>query len=398
MRVCVLVLCLLALSVRAHADDPSDLEEAGREFAAAQAADARHQYQLAIQHYLRANDLAPHPNAMFNIAADYERIGKLRESAVWYQRYLDHAGNAPDRGRIERLMHDLATRPARVTIKTTPTAKISLDGKYLHESPFTGKLPGGHHRLLFEYDGHREYRDLDIEFGEPVNLDLELRGETGTLRVEGLPYGAPVTVDGEAIGALPMTTEVGAGPHVVRVEMEHFTPFETSVTVLPNQITPVHANLTRALGSTDSSGVRVIRAGYLLGVGGGADLRGNGALGLFDLGVKILQFDFAIRLGKATGLSALDFVARWAIGERRVAPYVGGGYAISIASSDASSGTSSSNTSTGGYVLVGGVRIEIAKGERAALAGVVESGLRYFPGADNGLVVPVMASLQVVYK
>jgi len=251
--------------------------------------------------------------------------------------------------------------------------------------------------LLFEYDGHREYRDLDIEFGEPVNLDLELRGETGTLRIDGQPYGAPVTVDGEPIGALPVTAEVGAGPHVIRVELEHFNPFETSVTVLPNQITPVHANLTRSLGSIDGP-TKKIRAGYLLGFGGGADVRGAGALGLLDLGIQALHYDFAVRIGKAADLTTIDLVFRWAIGDRRVAPYVGAGYAIARVPSDSAS-SSSSDTAAGGYVLLGGLRIGIARGEHAALAGILETGLRYYPGLpDGGVIVPVMASLQVVYK
>jgi hypothetical protein len=58
---------------------------------------------------MRANDLMPHPNAMFNIATDFEQIGKLREAAVWYQRYLDSAPmESPDRAKVAK---NLAARP-----------------------------------------------------------------------------------------------------------------------------------------------------------------------------------------------------------------------------------------------------------------------------------------------
>jgi len=83
-----IVLAMLAilamLASPASADDAADQAEAGREFAAGQAADRRKDWPTAIQHYVRANDLLPHPNAMFNIASDYEKLGNLRQAAVWY--------------------------------------------------------------------------------------------------------------------------------------------------------------------------------------------------------------------------------------------------------------------------------------------------------------------------
>jgi len=407
MRFWLIVVWVLALSVRAHADDAADIEEAGREFGAGQSADRAGNWQLAIQHYLRANDLVPHPNAMFNIATDYERLGKLREAAVWYQRYIDNARSAPDRDRIVRLLRELATRPATVTIRSNPTSRISIDGKYLHESPFTGKLPGGRHRVMFEHDGQREYRDLSLEFGEPAVLDVTLLGETGTVRVDGSPYGAAVTIDDEPAGPLPASKDVVPGPHFVRVTQQGYAPFEATIEVRPHQIMPVRAQLTRALGTIDGTGGRTVHAGYLLGAGGGADLKGEGALLLVDLGIQALHYDAAVRIGKTAGVTALDFVARWAIGDSRVAPYVGLGYGV-VSSPDSS--TSSSGSGTGGWVVIGGLRLAMAKNEHTVLSLIVESGIRYYPGLSvtgdptrgvdgrSGLIVPLMGSVQVVYK
>lgn len=60
--------------------------------------------------------------------------------------------------------------------------------------------------------------------------------------------------------------------------------------------------------------------------------------------------------------------------------------------------------SQGGYTLIGGLRYVLAQSEHSLFAAVAESGIRYYPGvsgtSDEGsaLIVPLMFTLQVVYK
>src|SRR5438132_13608619 len=112
----VLVLALLVQATAARADERDD---ARREFAAGQAADAHRAWQQAIEHYLRANDLVPHPFALFNIATDYERLGKLREAATWFERYLAAAPDSPDREKVVATLRDIAARPAALVVRST---------------------------------------------------------------------------------------------------------------------------------------------------------------------------------------------------------------------------------------------------------------------------------------
>jgi hypothetical protein len=404
MRVWVwIVVAVLALGAPAHADDAADREEAAREFAAGQAADKKKDWPTAIQHYVRANDLLPHPNAMFNIGTDYERLGNLRQAAVWFQRYIEAAPDAPDREKISRLIRELAVRPSTLTVRTIPAgARVLIDGAYAGPSPYSGKIKGGPHRITFEHEGRREHKDITVDFGEPAVVDLTLRGESGTLRVDG-PPGAILIVDDMPAGNLPTTLELAPGPHKIRVTSYGYAPFETDATIAPNRETVINAQMARALGNING-GTRTIKAGYLLGFGGGADIRGQGVIGLVDLGVQAIRYDAAIRIGKAGGSTTLDFVVRWAIGGGRLAPYVGGGYAIALGASD---DASSSGSTLSGYTLIGGLRYEISRGDHTALALIAESGLRWTAqtssttadaGQENSLIVPVMASLQVIYK
>ncbi len=410
MRLLVFVLLVLMLPVRAFADEAEDRAEAGREFNAGQAADRQKDWAAAIGHYIRANDLVPHPNTMFNIATDYERLGKLRLAAVWYQRYIAGAEDAPDRERVSRLLRDIQQRPSTITVTTTPPgARMSIDGVFAGPTPYTGKVKGGPHRLTFEYDGGRETRDVAAEYGEPLVVDHQLRGETGVLRVVGAPPGAVITVDDGPGGTTDpsgiATLDVPPGSHVIKVTAYGYTPYETTTDIRPRQTTMVRATRNRALGF-DSPTNRTIRAGYLLGFGAGADIKGD-VVALLDLGVQAVRYDIAVRIGKAAGLTAVDIVVRGALGKGRLAPYIGGGYAFLINNDDSGSG-SSATSSLGGYVAVAGLRYEVSRSEHMLLAGILESGFRYYSGlsqasADgvegrSGFVVPLMASLQVVYK
>lgn len=400
MRWVWLFVVALALSTSrpAFADEAADLAEAGREFAAGQAADRKKDWPTAIQHYVRANDLAPHPNAMFNIASDYDKLGNLRQAAVWYQRYIEAAPDAQDRDKIIKLLRELAVRPATLTVRTIPAgARISVDGEPRGVTPYTGKINGGRHRITFEHEGRTEQREISVEFGEPAVLDLTLRGEAGTLRVVG-PPGAVLTVDGMPAGSLPASVDLPPGPHTLKVTSYGYAPFETTADITPNRETVVNAQMSRALGTL--GGTKTIKAGYLIGGGGGADVKGSGVVGLFELGIQALRYDAAIRLGKAGGGAVVDFVVRWAIGNAKLAPYIGAGYSVTKQSDTAST----TAESQGGYTLIGGLRYVLAQSEHSLFAAVAESGIRYYPGvsgtSDEGsaLIVPLMFTLQVVYK
>ncbi len=395
----VVVIAVLAIKP-AFADDDADRAEAMREFAAGQAADRRKDWPIAIQHYVRANDLVPHPNAMFNIGTDYEKLGNLRQAAVWYQRYAEASPDAPDHDKVVKLLRELAVRPTTLTVRTIPPgARVLVDGAFVGPSPYSGKINGGRHRISFEHEGRTEHRDISVDFGEPAVLELTLRGEAGTLRVVG-PPGAVLIVDDMPAGALPAAVELSPGPHAIKVTSYGYAPFETTATIAANRETVIKAQMPRALGSADG---KTIHAGYLIGFGGGADVKGSGAVGLLDLGVQALSYDAAVRIGKVGGATALDFVVRWAIGNGRIAPYIGAGYALVLASDTEE--TSTGGASASGYALIGGLRYEVSRGEHALLAIVAESGLRYYPTTTSGsssdgttLIVPLMASLQVVYR
>ncbi|MDQ3336383.1 MAG: PEGA domain-containing protein [Myxococcota bacterium] len=422
MRILIIVM-VAALCSPAWADEREDRETARREFTAGQAADRQKKYQEAIEHYMRANDLVPHPFAMFNIAVDYERLGKLREAATWYERFLDSSTTRDsDRDKVNRTLIDLRNRPAQVQVLSNPDgARVIINGIPSGTTPYRGELKGGLYLVAIQKGDERDSKEITVEYGEPVKVEFALRnatttvpattttvtpqeirrqppprGASGVLFVRGDPYGALVHVDNVPIGTLPMTVPLEVGTHTIRVTADGHSPYEQQVNITSGSKTPVDVRLARALGTltpTPTPG-SALRIGYLAGGGAGADAKGSGALWIGEFGVRASKYDLSARIGQVDKLIFVDLIARWTITDSRFAPFIGGGYSF---------------VSNGyGYVLCGGLRWDIADGEKAGISLMAESGYRFYSGASSdattsaetieGSIVPIMASLLVRYR
>ncbi|MEW5984213.1 MAG: PEGA domain-containing protein [Acidobacteriota bacterium] len=69
----------------------------------------------------------------------------------------------------------------------------------------------------------------------------------GSISVETRPGGVRVFIDGRAVGLSPLVVpEVAAGKHEVRLELQGYRPWVTTVTLTPGQRLRVTASLERA--------------------------------------------------------------------------------------------------------------------------------------------------------
>lgn len=406
-----LVTAVLVLSRSAHADDR---EEARKAFAEGQAADKAEDWQAAIEHYQHANDLVPHHFALYNIARDYERLGQLREASVWYGRYVEAAPPSGDRDKVQRLLVEIKLRPAKLTVKSSPDgARVTIDGQKVGVTPYTASIRGGGHRVAVELEGQRDERDISLEFGEPETVELTLRGVTartrptpavkpvglqGLIVVRGQPEGALITVDNVPAGTLPMSIPASEGTHDIKVTSFGYADFTTTAAVVRGTEATVDVTMTKStLGGVEPNKPLV---GYLIGASGGADLRGDGGIVLGELGIRFGQYDIGVRVGKAAGFTAVDFLARWTILKTRISPFVAAGYSYVV---DRSADSSSSSGGGSGYELAGGLRYDLARSSAAAFTLLAETGFRSFSsvstmsGTKSGLFFPFMASLQVTF-
>jgi hypothetical protein len=387
----IAVLAVSALAARAHADDR---DEARREFAAGQDADKRKDFQGAIVHYLRANDLFPHHFAIYNIAHDYEQLNQLREAAVWYERYLAASPDVTERGKVKRTMLELRARPSKLAVTSQPAgARVTIDRAVVGTTPYAGVVRGGEHHVVVERDGQREERDITLEFGEPGELAITVGaaiGANGTLVVTG-PAGAVVTVDGMAVGIVPTQVTVAAGQHTVHVQASGFEPFDARPIVPAGDVARVDAPSIKAQDSGAPGGSRRLVLNYLLGVTAGADAKTAEGVLLAGFGARIARLDFLAHVGRYGSATEFDVVFRWHFLTSRLTPFIAGGY----------SGISSGG---GGWQITGGARFDLSRGEKVTLSLLLEGGVRYFSSTDSvtgmstsGITVPILGSLEIAY-
>jgi hypothetical protein len=384
----VVVACVAVCSV-ASADDR---EDARTEFAAGQQADKDKDYASAIEHYLRANELVPHPFAVYNIAADYERLGQLREAARWYQQFVTTAPPGPERDKVVRLVPELQKRPSSLSVRTIPDgARVAIDGRAAGQTPVNITLPGGAHHVSIERGSDRDARDVTLEYGEPGDVVFTLSGTPGSLYVFGTPVGAYVAVDNITVGAVPATVPLPAGPHTVRVSASGYSTYETGTVVEPNGTAQVEVRLQRDLGALDAQTTPKLPVAYALGAIGGADVQMGDPLVFGVAALRLSQYEGELRLGHAGGGTEFGLLFHWYVLPTMVTPYVSVGYSWGGIGF--------------GYELNGGLRWDISRGEHTGFALLADIGLHTYGNTDDttgaavtGVTYPLELTAEVTFR
>jgi len=226
----------LTAAPAAHADDA---KAAAEHFARAEQAEKQGDWRTAIAEYEQSYAAKPHPFTLFNIAADWERLGDLERAIANFERYLDEAGDADpaDRQRTEarvaRLRAELerrrpATPPAPgVLTVSSPVegAEVRIDGKLVGQTPFAAAVPAGEHQVVISAPGRRSVeRSVVVPSGgsEQIRANLEPLGGPGV--EEERPsagawiYGFTTGWDG-ALGGLRYVVDFGYRTRSGRIDL-----------------------------------------------------------------------------------------------------------------------------------------------------------------------------------
>ena len=380
---------VLAVTVAtAHADQR---DEARQEFAAGEAADKEHDWQNAIEHYLRAYDLAPHPFALYNIASDYEQLDQLREAARVYTRYLEVAKDSADRERVTKHIDDLRSRPSPISVKSTPAAaRVTIDGRQVGVTPYVGVVRRGEHHITVESGSDRQERTATMEYGEPSNIEVALQAGAGVLVVSGSPAGATVEVDGSFVGSLPTAVTLPAGPHHLRVWYTGYATRDLDAIVAPATNTPMVVQLQTTNGLTGMPIDPALRAQYYLSAGASTDAS-DGSFGVaFELGIRNQRFELLTQFGKYGDTYAIGLSFRIAWFSSRLSPYIGFGYNYGR--------LGNGNSSALGGQVEGGLRFDAVRSNAATVslrAGIMVLGFLDAQTGDSSAIYPIMGTLEI---
>ena len=135
-------------------------------------------------------------------------------------------------------MSDFTIPVASLTL-TCPDdeADIVLNGEVKGRSRWTGNVPPGKYMVEAKRPNYGTTSEL-IEVGDREELEVSVAAPTplyGRLRVESVPEGATVYVDGERCGITPCyvenLTQLLIGEHKVRIEKQTYDTYTTTVTL-----------------------------------------------------------------------------------------------------------------------------------------------------------------------
>ena len=150
-----------------------------------------------------------------------------------------------------------------LAVRSTPSGATvhlgSPDAPPLGKTPLDAGLPLGAHTLHVKHPGYRTLtRSVTASTAGPVRLDAAL---TLGLRVESLPSGATVELDGRATSQVtPTELDATPGSHRVILRLEGYRDFTAEVQVAPGRDAAVRAQLQGGLLTmrTDREGAEVL--------------------------------------------------------------------------------------------------------------------------------------------
>jgi hypothetical protein len=274
---------------------PAPPEDRAKAFfqAGAQAYD-NGRFDDAAQAFEEAYTLAKLPAILFSMAQAERKqfyVSRQREfllrAQAHYRAYLDSNGirraDAADAlAELEAAAARLTSAPApipapveplkppkvRLTV-TTQAAKatVGIDVRPPVEAPFIGELDPGRHHVRVAAEGYLpEEREVQVDLGSPVGLDLPLHERPGLLHVEA-PAGSEVYVDGAKVAELPLVraVELPSGPHSVTLIRRGMQPWTREISLARGQATRVEATLERTAQRVVAFGVLGASAVALLG-------------------------------------------------------------------------------------------------------------------------------------
>ncbi|NMC70736.1 MAG: PEGA domain-containing protein [Myxococcales bacterium] len=182
----------------------------------------------AAEAFARSHALFPHPGTLKNLAASLEAAGRPADAWQAWNELLERYGSViSETARTEALERrsDLDRRLARVTVTTQPPgAKLEVDGRTVGTTPLAApvRLEPGEHVFTARLEGRETATaatNLAAGDNPPVALELPLpSAPLGTLLVESPTPGATASIDGGTPETLPLSCELEAGEHEVRVE------------------------------------------------------------------------------------------------------------------------------------------------------------------------------------
>ena len=253
-----------ATAPAAEAPTAEQLAQARTLFVAGSKAYGERRYEVAIEAFEAAFDLAPRASIVFALAqanrlqyfvdGKFERIEKAVE---YYRQYLERDDADPAQSelavrhlsslnpQLARLSRKQDASIARIIVSSdTPGARVRIGDAPLQEVPAAFEVAPGPLQITVEAEGHgAQTREVVAVGGTGLPIDVQLTPLPGKLEVR-TDDGAEVLIDGRSLGVAPIAVqELPPGNHRVVVLASGRRPYVGMVELAPTRSLQLQADL-----------------------------------------------------------------------------------------------------------------------------------------------------------
>ncbi len=207
-------------SLRDELPPEERLAEAGAAFGRGVAAFKQERFEDALEEFSRAQELAPHPDTLFNLGLAQQSTDHHVEAWKSFEQLLEDAPDDPEREEILAMQAISRPHVAWLRVHSETEGLVCFDGRPMPTDdagvPYLMTTPGSH-RL----DIDRAHRPLELRGGEDRTVELELATPTappmsrrGLRALAGLSIAGASASAGLGLGAAlvePTELRVGMG-------------------------------------------------------------------------------------------------------------------------------------------------------------------------------------------
>jgi len=167
----------------------------------------------------------------------------------------------------------LTSDSAVLNVGSEPSgASVKVNGLLKGVTPCTlERLPAGENELNISLPDYEVYRSkIKLQANQTENLTISLKPVPGALSVISIPSGAKLYADEKLCGQTPLTLDtIEAGSHVIRAEMDGYTPVTRTVEIKRGEKKVEELRLEQNVGTLEvmakPDGVKVYLDGFDLG-------------------------------------------------------------------------------------------------------------------------------------
>lgn len=215
------------LPTLAWADGPNRITKSEKQEAAKLKKEAdglmgQDRYADALSLYQKAYEITADPALLYNQGRAYEAMGEYPDAVDKLEKF-DHDASPSLHAKVpalQQLINDLKSRIAVLIVTTNATgARLLVRDKAL--GTITGEMKirtrAGPATVEVSADGYNTFKkDVDLTAGTTVKVEanLELKKSDAVIVVHSKPI-ADITLDGKAIGRVPLEFHAPAGRHTL---------------------------------------------------------------------------------------------------------------------------------------------------------------------------------------